>query len=124
MIKIKILSYIGDYSDEFDRNILHDVTTWDEVTPEDFQKLVSWVMWKNKDALVYGERYIIFRQDNHNYKNCVNDYLKHIKEEEEKAAEAKRKREENKRLKKAKAKKLQEEDERRLLKELSEKYKD
>lgn len=125
-IKIKILRYYGEYHDDFTHYILRDITSWDEVTEDEYEKLKRWVHIKNGTNGNYGYRdgeyYIIFRQDDYDLKACIADYFKLIEEEEKKAAEAKRKREEAKKLRLAKKNKLQEDEEKALLAKLKSKY--
>lgn len=122
-MKIKILSYHGEYHDDYDRFILHDVTSWDEVTEDEYKKLVGWVQLKNQEgAGDYSERYVIFREDHHDYKTRIADYLTHIEDEEKKTAERKAAREAARQLRLAKKQKLAEKEEKALLEQLKNKY--
>jgi hypothetical protein len=121
-IKVKMLKYYGEYVDDYTHLVLRDITSWDEVTEDEYQKLKRWINIKNQENRLENEFYILFRQDDYDFNACIADYLKRIEEEEKKAAEAKRKREEAKQLRAAKKNKLQEAEEKALLKQLKNKY--
>jgi hypothetical protein len=120
-MKIKIIAYFGDYdSGDMEYAAVRDITTWDEVSDEDYQKLLGWVQMQNRKA-VYP-RYVMFVQERLNYKNCINDYLEYIKEEEKKAIAAKAKKESDARLKKALRDKKSAESELKLIQDLAKKH--
>jgi hypothetical protein len=121
-IKVKMLKYYGEYVDDYTHLVLRDITSWDEVTEDEYQKLKRWINIKNQENRLENEFYILFRQDDYDFNACIADYLNRIEEEEKKAAEAKRKREEAKQLRAAKKNKLQEAEEKALLKQLKNKY--
>jgi hypothetical protein len=122
-MKIKILSYVGDYDSNDDYiHILRGVTDWEEVDADTYHKLAGWCAMKNRATSMADVRYTIFRQDQINVMSCVQEYLDHMAAEEKKRAAAAKKRLENKRLKLAKKQKLAEDQERKLLQDLKQKY--
>lgn len=120
---IKIISYEGEYHDDFDRWVVHDVTNWEEVDEEQYRQLVGWCQMKNNSSR-YDEKYIIFRQDQIDFKRAIADYLAHI-EAERAAAEKKRLAAETRRkMKQAAKQKLEESQEIELMNQLLAKHKD
>lgn len=123
MRKVKIIRYVGDYDFNDDYHwVARDITTWDEVSDQDFKSLIGWVNKKNTETYHHEVKYLLLEQTNLDLKECVADYLKMVEEEERKRAEEKAKKEEAKRIKFAKKQKLKEDEERRLLEELKSKY--
>ena len=122
-MKIKILSYIGDYDcDDNYHQILKGCTEWEEVDADTYHKLVGWCVMKNHVTSSSDTRYAIFREDQFDYKTCVQQYVDHIDAERARLAKAAEARAEAKRLKAAKKQKLREEEELKLLAELKQKY--
>lgn len=121
MRKIKIIRYVGEYDYEDYHWVVRDLTGWEEVSDQDYKNLVGWVIQQNKEH--YRDvKYLLLEQANLDLKECIQDYLKIVEEENKKKAEAKAKKDEAKRVKLARQQKLKEDEERQLLEELKKKY--
>ena len=121
-MKVKIISYAhAGYGVDHDVNwVMRDCTSWDEVTEEEFKMLTKWVAKTNREQ--YDVQYVIYRQQDLNVQERVQQYLDRIAAEERAADEKRKKREAAKRAKALAAKKLEEAEERARYNELKKKF--
>ena len=121
-MKIKIVSHnhSGYVSDHDPNWVMRDCTGWDEVTEDEYKLLVKWAAKHNRE--VYDPQYIIYRQEEVNAKERIQDYLDMIAEEELLAETRRKKREANAKAKAAAKKALKESQELAQLKQLADQY--
>lgn len=120
--RVKIISYVGEYYDDFDRWVVQDVTGWEEVSEEDYKMLAEWIQIKNRET--HYERYLLFRKENYEFKTCIKEYLITIKAEQAKKEEKRRAREAKRQREMARKNQLKEDEERALFEKLRAKFKD
>jgi uncharacterized membrane protein YccC len=121
-LKIKIISHTeaGCCVDHDVNWVMRDCTSWDEVTEEEFKLLTKWVTMTNRES--YDVQYVIYRQQDLNVQERVQQYLDRIAAEEREAEEKRKKREAAKRAKALAAKKLEEAEELARYNELKKKF--
>jgi uncharacterized membrane protein YccC len=121
-MKVKIISHThAGYSVDHDVNwVMRDCTHWDEVTEEEFKLLTKWVAMTNRDQ--YDVQYVIYRQQDLNVQERVQQYLDRIAAEERAADEKRKKREAAKRAKELAKKQLKESEELARYNELKKKF--
>jgi len=118
---IKIISYEGEYHDDFDRWIVHDITDWESVDDDTYRQLWGWCQIQNCKG---NRQYTIFRQEDVDIKRCVADYMAEIERQEKAAAERRAAAEKKRQMKAAAKQRLAEEQEIQLLNQLLTKHKD
>ena len=123
-MKIKIISHTNmGYNDDNDVNwVMRDCTSWDEVTADQFKMLTKWADKTNREQ--FDIRYTIYRQEDLNVQERIQQYLDKIAAEERDAADKRKKREAKRRAKELATKKLKEAEELSRYKELQKKFGD
>jgi len=121
-MKIKIISHTnaGTCVDHDVNWVMRDCTSWDEVTEDQFKMLTKWAAKTNRDQ--YDVHYVIYRQEDLNVQERIQQYLDRIANEERAAEEKRKKREAAKQAKELAKKKLKEAEEKALLEQLQQKY--
>ena len=122
-MKIKIISYQGEYHHDFESWIMHDVTDWEEVDQETYNQLSGWCKMQN-DRSRSNREYIIFRQEQLDIKRSVADYMAHIQAEAQAQAKRRAHAEHRRKLKQAAKRRLEESQEIELMNQLLAKHGD
>jgi hypothetical protein len=121
-MKIKIISHTNTgHGVDHDVNwVMRDCTSWDEVTEEEFKMLTKWADKTNREQ--FDVQYVIYRQEDLNVQERIQQYLDRIAAEELEAEEKRKKREAKRRTKELAAKKLKEAEDLARYKELQKKF--
>lgn len=127
MIRVKVLTYHGDYHEDFDKFIVDNCTGWEEISHDDYHNLCGWAVRKNAAAnkKMYGQGpfYLVVTEDKQlNFRACIQEYLDLVKQDEEQALKKKLAREERIRIRAERCDLVDREKELKLFKKLAKKF--
>lgn len=129
MVKIKILQISPPSNHCYEcggDSFSYDITDWDEVTEDQYKKLMLWIKRKNKEKNTYRDepvQYAIVTEYTESATSMISEYLSIAHADEVKAAETTKKRKASAEKRAKTKKEKQEVSERQMLKDLNEKYK-
>jgi hypothetical protein len=120
--QIKIICYIGTYSDDFEGTIIQSITNWETVDEGTVKTLQAWCAMKNRNVGYNDLKYLLLVEPEVSVPSCVAEYLAHIEQVKKDAADRAAKAATKKQMAQAKKQRLDRASELALLAELQKKY--